>query len=153
MYCPFCGANDTKVIDSRLAEDGATVRRRRECSDCNERFTTIETAMLNLPRVIKRDGHRVNFDEAKLRVGLLKALEKRPVITEDVEAAIRRIIHTLQTQGDREVASEKIGEAVMLELKKLDKVAYVRFASIYRSFEDVDAFHAEIAKLKDVSDE
>ena len=153
MYCPFCGANDTKVIDSRLAEDGATVRRRRECSDCNERFTTIETAMLNLPRVIKRDGHRVNFDESKLRDGFLKALEKRPVITEKVEAAMRRIIHKLQTQGEREVSSESIGEAVMSELKKLDKVAYVRFASIYRSFEDVEAFHAEITKLKEASDE
>ena len=153
MYCPFCGANDTKVIDSRLAEDGTTVRRRRECNECNERFSTVEVAMLNMPRVIKRDGHRVNFDEAKLRAGLLKALEKRPVITEAVEAAIRRIMHQLQTQGDREIASEKIGEMVMHELKKLDKVAYVRFASIYRSFEDVEAFHAEIAKLKDVNDE
>lgn len=149
MFCPYCKAEDTKVIDSRLVDEGSRVRRRRECFVCAERFTTFESAELNLPRIIKRDGTRVTFDEQKLRAGLLLALQKRSVKTEDVEAAIHRIVHKLSASGEREVDSHYIGECVMEELKALDQVAYVRFASVYRSFQDVNAFHEEIQRLLD----
>ncbi len=148
MHGPFCGAADTKVIDSRLAGEGAHVRRRRECLGCNERFTTFETAELVMPRVVKRDGSRVPFDEVKLRGGILRALEKRPVDTEAVEQAIGHILHGLRASGEREIATRDIGERVMDELRELDEVAYVRFASVYRSFQDVNAFREEIDRLE-----
>ena len=148
MYCPFCNAFDTKVIDSRLVGEGKQVRRRRECIVCTERFTTYETAELVMPRIVKRDGSRHPFDEEKLRVGLQKALEKRPVGVEQVEAAIERIKHALRATGEREISAQVVGESVMNELKKLDQVAYVRFASVYRSFQDVNAFREEIQKLE-----
>lgn len=149
MYCPFCNANDTKVTDSRLVTDGGQVRRRRECTSCEERFTTYEVATLNMPRIIKRDGERVPFDEEKLRRGILRALEKRPVDTETTESLISRIMHKLYACGEREVNSNIIGEYIMDALKDLDQVAYVRFASVYRSFKDVDAFRQEIQKLQE----
>lgn len=149
MYCPFCEHPETKVIDSRLAGEGHQVRRRRECLKCGERFTTFETAELVLPRVVKRDGSRVPFDESKLRTGLLRALEKRPVNTEAIEAAMERIMHKLRTTGEREVKSRQIGEWVMDELREMDQVAYVRFASVYRSFQDVNAFREEIERLQE----
>lgn len=148
MRCPFCNAPDTRVIDSRLAAEGSQVRRRRECIECDERFTTFETPELTLPRVIKRDGRRSPFDEDKLRAGMMRALEKRPVSTEQVEKAIARLIHRLRACGEREISSQLLGEWVMDELRALDEVAYVRFASVYRSFQDVHAFHEEIQKLK-----
>ena len=149
MHCPFCNANDTKVIDSRLVGEGAQVRRRRECLVCNERFTTYETAELVMPRIIKRDGSRHPFDEKKLRVGLQKALEKRSVSVEQIETAIEQIMHAMRATGEREMSSQAVGELVMNELKKLDQVAYVRFASVYRSFQDVNAFREEIKKLEE----
>lgn len=149
MQCPFCNAADTKVIDSRLVGEGREVRRRRECVMCSERFTTYEIAELVMPRVIKSDGSRQSFDEKKLKVGMSKALEKRPVSTEKCDGAIQRIKHALRSCGEREVSSKIIGEMVMEELKKLDQVAYVRFASVYRSFQDVNDFHEEINRLKD----
>jgi transcriptional repressor NrdR len=148
MRCPFCGFRDTRVIDSRLVGEGDQVRRRRQCPRCEERVTTYETVELSLPRVIKRDGSRVPFDEHKLRSGLMRALEKRPVPADAMEAALSRIHKTLMASGDREVASRHIGELVMHELKALDQVAYVRFASVYRSFEDVNAFREEIERLE-----
>lgn len=148
MRCPYCNAEDTKVIDSRLANEGAAVRRRRECQQCNERFTTFEMAELIMPRIVKRDGNRVPFDEDKLRAGIMRALEKRPVATERIEDAINHIKHRLRSTGDREVGSNLIGEFVMDELRELDHVAYVRFASVYRSFEDVNAFREEIERLE-----
>ncbi|OGT19521.1 MAG: transcriptional regulator NrdR [Gammaproteobacteria bacterium RBG_16_57_12] len=148
MRCPFCSADETKVIDSRLANEGFMVRRRRECLTCSERFTTFESAELVIPRVVKADGSRQPFDEDKLRSGMLRALEKRPVATEAVEDAINRIMHALQASGEREVQSQIIGELVMKELLKLDQVAYVRFASVYRSFQDVNAFREEIERLE-----
>jgi transcriptional repressor NrdR len=148
MRCPFCGAEDTKVVDSRLAGDGDQVRRRRKCEICNERFTTYETAELNLPRVVKRDGSRVPFDGRKLRAGMMRALEKRPVSTEQVDAAQARIQRRLLSSGEAEVQSRRVGELVMDELKGLDQVAYVRYASVYRKFEDVAAFREEIDRLE-----
>ncbi|HEX7029926.1 MAG TPA: transcriptional regulator NrdR [Gammaproteobacteria bacterium] len=148
MHCPFCEHEETKVIDSRLASEGSQVRRRRECIRCSERFTTFESAELVMPRVIKSGGVRQPFDENKLRSGLMRALEKRPVGTEAVEAAIARITHKLRAAGEREVKSRQIGEWVMQELQELDQVAYVRFASVYRSFEDVNAFREEIERLE-----
>jgi len=148
MRCPFCGAQDTKVIDSRLSGDGDQVRRRRRCSVCKERFTTYESAELNLPRVMKRDGSRVPFDGRKLRSGIMRALEKRPVATEGIEAALARINRRLVSSGEGEISSRKIGELVMDELRGLDQVAYVRFASVYRQFEDVAAFREEIERLE-----
>lgn len=147
MQCPFCGADDTKVIDSRLVADGDQVRRRRECIRCTERFTTYETAELLMPRVIKSDDRRVPFDEQKLRAGIQRSLEKRPVSVEQIEAAIGQIKHALRATGEREVSSRLIGEAVMEQLRQLDQVAFVRFASVYRSFQDLDEFRAEIDKL------
>ena len=148
MRCPFCGAQDTKVIDSRLAGEGDQVRRRRECLVCAERFTTYESAELNLPRVVKGDGRRVPFDGRKLRVGMMKALEKRPVSTDQVDAAVARITRRLMSSGESEVDTRRIGELVMDELRQLDQVAYVRFASVYRRFEDVRAFREEIERLE-----
>lgn len=148
MRCPFCGEPDTRVIDSRLASEGDSVRRRRECLTCSERFTTYETAELVMPRIVKQDGSRTPFDEQKLRSGMLRALEKRPVGTEKIEAAINKIMHQLRATGDREVKSLQLGEWVMDELREMDEVAYVRFASVYRSFQDVNAFREEIERLQ-----
>ena len=148
MRCPFCSEPDTKVIDSRLANEGDSVRRRRECLTCGERFTTFETAELVMPRIVKRDGTRVPFDEEKLRSGIMRALEKRPVKVEAIEASIHRIMHLLRATGDREVKAGRLGEWVMDELRELDEVAYVRFASVYRSFQDVNAFREEIERLQ-----
>ncbi|MEX0617397.1 MAG: transcriptional regulator NrdR [Pseudohongiellaceae bacterium] len=147
MHCPFCSAVDTKVIDSRLVAEGNQVRRRRECITCSERFTTYESAELVMPRVIKQNGNREPFDEVKLRAGLLKALEKRPVSIEKVEEALNRIKNTLRSTGEREIQSRAIGEQVMAALQQLDEVAYVRFASVYRSFKDLEEFRAEIDRL------
>ena len=149
MYCPFCNHEDTKVIDSRLASEGTQVRRRRECEKCGERFTTFESAELVMPRIVKNDGIREPFDEKKLRAGMLRALEKRPVSTEAMEAALARIEHKLQVAGEREVKSRQLGEWVMEELKALDEVAYVRFASVYHRFQDVNEFREEIQRLQD----
>jgi len=148
MHCPFCGAADTKVIDSRLVADGDQVRRRRECADCGERFTTYESAELVMPRIIKSDGSREPYNEEKLRQGLHKALEKRPVSVESIEGAISRIQHALRATGEREIKSLVLGEKVMDELKRLDQVAYVRFASVYRSFQDLNEFRDEIDRLE-----
>ncbi|MDC1210534.1 transcriptional regulator NrdR [Porticoccaceae bacterium] len=147
MYCPFCKADDTKVVDSRLVADGGQVRRRRECLSCSERFTTYEMAELVMPRVIKTDGTREPFDENKLRAGLQRALEKRPVSIEQIEVALSQIRHFLQVTGEREVPSRMIGEAVMSKLRELDEVAYVRFASVYRSFQDLSEFQDELNRL------
>jgi transcriptional repressor NrdR len=149
MNCPFCGAIDTKVIDSRLAMDGAQVRRRRECHACSERFTTYEVVEVALPRVIKRDANRERFDETKIRAGMMRALEKRPVSSDLVEDAITRIKHKVMAEGVRELPASQVGEWVMSELKNLDQVAYVRYASVYRSFQDVQAFQTEILRLLD----
>ncbi|TXX98736.1 transcriptional regulator NrdR [Vibrio cholerae] len=149
MHCPFCSENDTKVIDSRLVADGHQVRRRRQCLACNERFTTFETAELVMPRVIKSNGNREPFDEEKMIGGLQRTLEKRPVSADAIELAISTIKSKLRATGEREVPSKLIGNLVMEQLKVLDKVAYIRFASVYRSFEDVREFGEEIAKLQD----
>lgn len=148
MHCPFCNYAETKVTDSRLAGEGQQIRRRRECLKCGERFTTFETAELVMPRVVKNDASREPFDEAKLRASMQKALEKRPVSSERVDAAVAHICHKLRTLGEREVASRVIGELAMDELRHLDEVAYVRFASVYRSFQDVEAFREEIERLR-----
>ncbi|AFC84934.1 transcriptional regulator NrdR [Frateuria aurantia] len=148
MHCPFCQHEDTRVIDSRLTDDGTTVRRRRECPQCGERFNTFETAELKLPAVVKSGERRESFDEAKLRVSFERALQKRPVHSEAIDIAVRAVIDDLRRSGEREVASRQVGELVMRELKKLDHVAYVRFASVYRKFEDVQAFLQEIDKLQ-----
>jgi transcriptional repressor NrdR len=151
MYCPFCGHEETKVIDSRLAADGRQIRRRRQCLDCNERFTTFESAELVMPRLVKSDNSRQPFDESKLRNSMVRALEKRPVSADDFEEAIGRLVHKLRTMGEREVPSRLIGQLVMEELRELDEVAYVRFASVYRSFQDVTEFQDEIRKLQEIS--
>jgi transcriptional repressor NrdR len=147
MNCPFCQAEDTKVMDSRLVSEVNQVRRRRICSVCNERFTTYETVELIMPRVIKRDQSRVSFEEDRLRNGMLRALEKRPVSTADVDAAVMNIIHKIRATGEKEILTDQIGEWVMDELRKLDDVAYVRFASVYRRFQDLESFKAEIEKM------
>ena len=147
MYCPFCSANDTKVIDSRLVSDGHQVRRRRECLACHERYTTFESAELVMPRIIKRDGTREPFNEEKMRSGITRALEKRPVSTEQVELAIDKLKSALRATGEREISSEMLGNLLMGQLKQLDKVAYLRFASVYLSFEDISEFADEIARL------
>lgn len=149
MFCPFCSAQETKVIDSRLVAEGQQVRRRRECVICHERFTTFEGAELVMPRVIKRDGSREPFNEDKLRAGLQRALEKRPVSTEQIEKCVLGLKSALRATGEREISSELLGNLIMDALKELDKVAYVRFASVYRSFEDIREFGEEIAKLGD----
>lgn len=147
MHCPFCSAHDTKVTDSRLVAAGEQVRRRRECLACQERFTTFETAELVLPRLIKQDGTRQPFDEDKLRAGMQRALEKRPVSVERLEEAIALIKHRLRATGEREIRSRVVGELVMDELRKLDQVAYIRFASVYRQFQDLAEFRDEIERL------
>jgi transcriptional repressor NrdR len=148
MRCPFCGALDTRVIDSRLSQEGDQVRRRRECTECKERFTTYEAAELNMPRVVKSNGNREPFREEKLRAGMLRALEKRPVGSDRIEAAINRIKKRLLARGEREIPSRFIGENVMEELAELDQVAYIRFASVYRSFQDVNEFREVIDRLE-----
>jgi len=148
VYCPFCGHVETKVTDSRLAAEGRQIRRRRECLACGERFTTFETAELVMPQVVKTSGTREPFDEAKLRGSMRKALQKRPVGEDAIDEAVGRICHKLRGLGEREVGSRLVGELVMEELRHLDEVAYVRFASVYRSFQDVNAFHEEIETLR-----
>lgn len=149
MHCPFCSENETKVIDSRLVADGHQVRRRRQCLACSERFTTFETAELVMPKVIKSNGNREPFNEDKLSNGLHRALEKRPVSADAVELSMSIIKSKLRATGEREVSSDMIGNLVMEQLKELDKVAYIRFASVYRSFEDIREFGEEIARLED----
>lgn len=151
MHCPFCSETETKVIDSRLVSNGAQVRRRRECVSCRERFTTFEDAELLMPRIIKQDGKREPFDEEKLRNGFLRALEKRPVSIEDIEAAITTVKRGLQAMGEREIKSLVVGESVMNQLGMLDQVAFVRFASVYRSFQDISEFQQEIDRLQKTS--
>ena len=147
MHCPFCQHEDTRVIDSRVSDDGATIRRRRECEACGERFNTFETAELKLPSVVKGDGRREPFDEGKLRTGFMRALQKRPVGSQQVDAAVHVVVDELRRSGEREVPSLRVGELVMRELKKLDHVAYVRFASVYLEFEDVSEFMTELKHL------
>jgi len=151
MYCPFCTCADTKVIDSRLAGEGHQVRRRRECVDCGERFTTFESPELVMPRVVKRDDRREPFDHDKLRNGVVSSLQKRPVASEEIERLLERVTHRLQTVGEREVASAFIGDIVIEELRQLDEIGYVRFASIYRSFQDITEFQDEIQRLRSLS--
>lgn len=148
MHCPFCNADDTKVIDSRLVAEGNQVRRRRECNACSERFTTYETAELVMPRVVKQGGTREPFDDNKLRSGMMRALERRPVSMEQIEASISRICQRLRATGEREIPSRMVGELVMDELRELDQVAFVRFASVYRSFQDISEFRREIDRLQ-----
>lgn len=148
MHCPFCSETDTKVIDSRLVADGTQVRRRRECLSCRERFSTFEGAELLMPKIIKQDGSREPFDEQKLRAGFARALEKRPVSVESIEVSLNKVKRYLQALGEREVKSLVIGEKVMEELRSLDQVAYVRFASVYRSFQDISEFQQEIDRLQ-----
>ena len=148
MHCPFCTADETKVIDSRLVAEGDQVRRRRECLSCKERFTTYELAELVMPRVIKHNGSREPFNEDKMRGGFLRALEKRPVPVEDIENQIGLIKHRLRATGEREIKSRELGELVMESLKALDQVAYVRFASVYRSFQDLSEFRDAIERLE-----
>ena len=152
MHCPFCSHEETKVIDSRLAGEGRQIRRRRQCLDCNERFTTFESAELVMPRLVKSDNSRQPFDEAKLRNSMVRALEKRPVPSDALEQALGRLIHKLRTMGEREVPSRLVGELVMEELRALDEVAYVRFASVYRRFQDVTEFEEEIKRLQRISE-
>jgi transcriptional repressor NrdR len=148
MKCPFCGHADTQVVETRLSEDGATVRRRRRCADCDKRFTTYETAEIRLPAVVKQqNGERQDFSRDKLREGFRRALHKRPVSTELVDEAIGRVVQKLLSLGEREVTSRYIGELVMAELKRLDKVAYIRFASVYKSFQDVEDFRDALRDL------
>ncbi len=153
MHCPFCSAVDTKVIDSRLVAEGNSVRRRRECVTCAERFTTYETAELVMPRIIKAGGIREPFNEDKMTAGLMKALEKRPVSIESVEEAVSKIKASLRATGEREVESRAVGELVMNQLRDLDEVAFVRFASVYRSFKDLEEFRQEIDRLSNRDDQ
>lgn len=148
MKCPFCNADDTQVIDSRVNDEGDSIRRRRRCSSCDKRFTTYETADLRLPQVIKGNGNREDFKDEKLREGFFLALHKRPVSAELIEEALHHIRSKLLVLGEREVPSRQIGELVMAELRKLDKVAYIRFASVYRSFQDADDFRDALKDLK-----
>jgi transcriptional repressor NrdR len=152
MYCPFCHAEETKVIDSRLVAEGAQVRRRRECLECHERFTSFETAELIMPLIIKRDGRREAFQINNLRLGMQRALEKRPVSMDSLEAALSTITQELRRRGDREIDSQVIGELVMKELFLLDHVAYVRFASVYKRFKDVSDFRQTIDQMKEDKD-
>ena len=147
MKCPFCSADDTQVIDSRVSEEGDSIRRRRRCQVCNKRFTTYETPELRMPQIVKTDGVREDFSSAKLRTGFQRALHKRPVTTELVDAAIQRIEQKMLSLGEREVDSRRLGEMVMEELRKLDKVAYIRFASVYQSFEDLADLKREVDQL------
>lgn len=147
MKCPFCGADDTQVVDSRLNEEGNSIRRRRRCQVCDKRFTTYETAELHLPQVVKQNGTREEFKREKLRLSFTRALHKRPVPTEYVDKALDRILQKVLGLGAREVPARLLGETVMQELKQMDQVAYIRFASVYRSFSDVDDFHNAIRDL------
>lgn len=149
MKCPFCGDSDTQVVDTRVNDDGDTIRRRRRCASCDRRFTTYERVELQLPQIVKKNGNRTDFSRDKLLGSMKLALRKRPVTMESVDAAVDRITEKLAALGEREVASHQVGELVMRELKKLDKVAYVRFASVYRNFEDVDAFSTAIREVAD----
>ncbi|GAB3098283.1 transcriptional regulator NrdR [Lysobacter terrae] len=148
MHCPFCQHIDTRVIDSRVSDDGATIRRRRVCEACGERFSTLETIELKLPLIIKSDGRREAFDARKLRSGFDRALQKRPVSEEQIETAVRAVVHHLRMTAERELDSRRVGEYVMAELRKLDHVAYVRFASVYRAFEDVADFREVLDRLE-----
>ena len=148
MKCPFCGHPETPVVETRLAEDGGFIRRRRQCGDCEKRFTTYEKPEVTFPAIVKKDGRRIEYERGKLRASMNLALRKRPVSTEQVDSAIERIEEKLLNLGNREVASGRIGELVMRELKKLDKVAYVRFASVYRSFEDIDEFKSFVDEVR-----
>ncbi len=148
MKCPFCGHPDTQVVDSRGADEGDFIRRRRRCSSCDRRFTTYERPELSMPSVVKRNGSRHDYDPSKLRASLTLALRKRPISTEEVDAVVLRIEDKLLTSGQREVSTEVLGELVMAELKKLDKVAYVRFASVYKSFEDIGEFVDAIREMQ-----
>jgi transcriptional repressor NrdR len=150
MKCPFCGSDDTQVIDSRVSEAGDSIRRRRKCTACQKRFTTYETVELRLPQVVKTNGNRADFDTNRLRVGFARALHKRPVPTEFVDAAIDRIVSRVLSLGEREIASRQLGEMVMEELYRLDKVAYIRFASVYRSFQDVSDFRDALKEVEAV---
>lgn len=148
MKCPFCKSDDTAVIDTRLSDDGDTVRRRRECEDCSKRFTTYERVELQMPTVVKTSGYRTAFDREKIRIGFMRALHKRPVPTQYVDAAIDRIEQKILSLGEREISSRTIGEMVMRELKKMDDVAYIRFASVYEDFQRIDEFREKILELK-----
>jgi len=147
MKCPFCGSTETQVIDSRVSEAGDSIRRRRRCTNCQKRFTTYETAELRLPQVVKTDGTRADFDTNKIRNGFTRALHKRPVPTEEVDAAVDRIVQQVLSLGEREIGSRQLGEMVMQELYKLDQVAYIRFASVYRSFQDVEDFRDVVRSI------
>lgn len=147
MYCPYCNALDTKVIDSRLAAEGVQVRRRRQCTECGERFTTFEVVEVVMPRIIKANGRIEPYDQNKLRRSISLPLQKRPVTSDEIDATIGRVEHKLRNMGEREISSKMVGEVVMSELKGLDDVAYVRFASIYRDFQDIAAFQAELASI------
>ena len=151
MYCPFCGDQETKVVDSRLAGDGYQIRRRRECTGCAERFTTFESAELVLPKLVKTDESREPFDEAKLRSGILKATEKRPISSEAIEELISRVIRKVQKMGEREIQSRLLGEIVIEELREIDEIAFIRYASVYRRFQDVEEFEKEIESLRDAT--
>ena len=148
MKCPFCKEDNTGVVDSRLSEDGDSVRRRRECAECSKRFTTYERVELQMPMVVKQNGNRTAYDREKIRIGFMRALHKRPVPTEYVDAAINRIEQKVLALGEREIASRVIGEMVMRELKKMDDVAYIRFASVYEDFQRVDDFREAIQQVK-----
>ncbi len=147
MKCPFCHHEDTQVLDTRVSEEGDTIRRRRRCGACDKRFTTYERIELNLPVIVKKNGSRIEFDPAKLRASLMLALRKRPVSAEAVDAAIQHIEEKLLSSGQREILSGHVGELVMRELKRLDKIAYIRFASVYKSFEDVTEFQEAVAEI------
>ena len=149
MFCPYCGNQETKVIDSRLAGDGYQIRRRRECLKCTERFTTFESAELVLPKLVKRDQSREPFNESKLRNGILTATEKRPISIEVIEELISRVVMKVQKLGEREIQSRELGEIVMQELREIDEIAFVRYASVYRRFQDVEEFEKEIESLRD----
>ena len=148
MKCPFCGHLETQVVETRLGEDGGFIRRRRQCSACEKRFTTYEKPELTFPAIVKKDGRRIDYERPKLLASMRLALRKRPVSTEQVDAAVERIEEKLLNQPGREVASHRLGELVMRELKKLDKVAYIRFASVYRSFEDIDEFRTLVDEFR-----
>ena len=153
MHCPFCQAEDTQVIDSRVSDDGDSIRRRRRCLACNKRFTTYETVELRMPQVVKQDGSRAEFDLDKLRTGFMRALHKRPVPTQLVDEAIATVTQDVLALGEREIGSRRIGQMVMRELRRLDQVAYIRFASVYRSFEGVDDFQDAIKEVQRPSKE
>ena len=148
MKCPFCGSTDTQVVETRVAEDGDFIRRRRQCTECEKRFTTYERPDVTFPAIVKKDGRRIEYERDKLRASMNLALRKRPVSTEQIDAAVERIEEKLLNLGAREIPSSRIGELVMRELRKLDKVAYVRFASVYRSFEDIDEFKTLVDEVR-----